>query len=125
MSNFVQAFLASAATNVCNAEAEAVHDQSLEQFAQFTNSEYGFLVSLHGANDESIIASTDLDLLSVGYAACDEYGKATIAELDELSTVAYNNGDTAQTLSIYDAGGPGSLCPEFSDVVGVLVEGLG
>ncbi len=124
MSNFVQGFLASAATNICDAEAEAVFNQSREQFARFTDGEYRFLLALHGPDDDSIQAREDADLLQEGYAVCGEYTKADSAELVERFLVSYAEEDLVRQLSLLYAGDLGSLCPEFSDTTDAMLDQL-
>jgi len=122
MSDYAQAFLASAATNICNKEAEAVFESSQGQFADFTAGEYRFLVSLHAANNESIWAYRDADLVQLGNAICDEYPGFNATDLIELSSLAFADEDPALSLSILYAGGSGSLCPEYSDTIDEVVE---
>lgn len=122
MSDYVQAFLASAAANVCDEEAEAVFDSSQEQFADFTDGEYRFLLSLHAANDDSIAANLDSDLVRLGYEICEQYPGFDATDLIEISSVALADEDPALSLSILYAGGSGSLCPEYSETIDEVVE---
>ncbi len=122
MSNYVQAFLTSAVVNVCNEEAVEVFERSQEQFAEFADGEYRFLVSLHAANNDAIWATPDADLVQLGYAICDDYPGFDANDLIEISLVALTEEDPALSLSILYAGGSGSLCPEYSDVIDEVTE---